>query len=248
MLATDAASQSAPFVRASSIAEHLSRRDGVLGVAVFGSVARGTASRSSDTDLLVLVDETAPSRRDLVSGLPGHLRNNRLGVQCYQRQDLTHLLAHGTSFTSHLRREARVLVDRAGELKLLLATEPREIVLVRDELRAELSQLDSYENLNVFRGNYLWVLSRLYRIAKAVVILGLYADGEPTFDRRSAFQEFRRRHPEIEGSINALERLQPFYLYLTRRVERPFPFPYRDCREEVVESIKAIRDVAAVVQ
>jgi predicted nucleotidyltransferase len=239
---------SAPLVRARAIAEHFSLQDRVLAVAVFGSVARGAASHWSDIDLLVLVGDGAPSRLKLVSGLPSHLRVSHLTVLCYRPDELSRLMAYGTSFTSHLRREARVMVDPAGQLGALLATSPREDVPVRDELDAEMSQLEAYQHLDVFRGNYLFVLGRLYAVGKAVVMLGLHADGEPTFDRNEAFAEFRRRHPETADSIDAIRRLQPFYMYVTRRADNSFPFSYRNCAPKVVESIAAIRVLAAAVR
>jgi predicted nucleotidyltransferase len=232
---------------AREIAEHLGRQAGVLAVAVFGSVARGSAGQDSDTDLLVLVAEPGPSRRELVARLPKRFDAGRLGAQVYTDEDLAELLRYATSFTSHLRREAQVLVDPTGRMTELLAAEPGATVAVKDELQGEISQLNAYGNLDVFRGNYLFVLGRLYRLAKAVVMLGLYADGEPTFDRHDAFAEFRRRHPETAASVTKLERLQPFYLFVMRRVRQPFPFPYRGSRREVLESIQAIRDLAAAV-
>lgn len=244
----DAMTAAAPLERARAIAVHFASQARVLGVAVFGSVARGSASPSSDIDLLVLVAKDGPSRLQLVSGLPSHLRGSRLTVLCYRPQDLSHLMEHETSFTAHLRKEARILVDPAGDLEALLTTSPRDRVPVQDELKAELSQLDAYQNLDVFRGNYLFVLGRLYALGKAIVMLGLYADGDATFDRNEAFAEFCRRHPETASSIDIVRRLLPFYMYVMRRVEKPFPFPYRDSTEQVVQSISAIRNLAAAVR
>lgn len=228
-------------------ATSLARHPDVAGVAVFGSVARGRANESSDTDLLVLLAREGAERRDLLRWLPDRLRSRGFTLLCYADDDLASLMRAGTSFSEHLRREAKVLADRAGVLTELLATPATSPVSVREELAAELAQLNVYSDLDVFRDNFLFVLARLYGVAKAIVMLGLVADAAPTFDREEAFREFRRRHPEVADRVEEIQRLRPFYLYVTRRSEVTFPFPYRGCREEVVSAMAAVRAIAAAV-
>lgn len=238
---------SAPMQIAREAAKSLVLHPDVVGVAVFGSAARGGANRSSDTDLLVLSEPDGPARRDLLRRLPPPLRSGRMTLLCYERDDLAVLMAAGTSFSEHLRREAKVLVDPTGALADLLATQPTAAVSVRDELEAELAQLTVYADLDVFRDNFLFVLARLYGVGKAIVMLGLVADSAPVFDRDEAFREFRRRHPGVADRVDEVERLRPFYLYVTRRGGPAFPFPYRGCKGEVVEAMAAIRAIAAEV-
>lgn len=233
--------------RASAISEELSTVDGVLGVAVFGSVARSSSTSRSDADLLVLVDDDGPGRPELTAALPPDLRSGRLTLACYRRDELAEMMALETSFTEHLRREARVLADSDGELTALLTAPPRTKVPVHEELDGKLSQLDNYRDLDVFRGNYLFVLARLYALGKSIVMLGLYADGSPIFDRDRAFAEFRRRNADLAASIDAVESLRPFYLLVTRRGGEELPFSYRGCRGKVEGSISAIRRIAAAV-
>lgn len=246
MLPADDA-ESTPLELAREAAHALARHDGVAGVAVFGSVARGGANGSSDTDLLVLSDGGRPARRDLIRHLPARLQSRRFTLLCYERESLAALMSAGTSFTEHLRREAKVLIDPTGALAKLLTTPPTAPVPVREELEAELAQLEVYSDLQVFRGNFLFVLARLYAVGKAIVMLGLVADCAPTFDREEAFREFRRRHPDVADSLDEVERLRSFYLYVTRRGNATFPFPYRGCEGSVLRAMTAIREIAAEV-
>ena len=245
MRADDASATSMELARAA--ARGLADHPDVAGVAVFGSVARGAANGSSDTDLLVLSEGGCLDRRELVRRLPARLQSRRFTMLCYERASLAALMAAGTSFSEHLRREAKVLMDRSGVLTDLLATRPATPVSVEEELEAELAQLDVYSDLDVFRDNFLFVLARLYGVGKAIVMLGLSAESAPVFDREEAFREFRRRHPEVAEHLDEVESLRPFYLYVTRRGEASFPFPYRGCRRNVVKAMTAIRKIAAEV-
>lgn len=51
--------------------------DEILGIVVFGSVARGKADRQSDIDLLVVVDGDRTSARRVVTDVVAELRNRR---------------------------------------------------------------------------------------------------------------------------------------------------------------------------
>ncbi|CCQ33442.1 DNA polymerase beta domain protein region [Halorhabdus tiamatea SARL4B] len=51
--------------------------EGLVGIVVFGSVARGTADRGSDIDLFVVVDGDRTTARRLVTDVVGDLRGQR---------------------------------------------------------------------------------------------------------------------------------------------------------------------------
>ena len=239
---------SAALDRARRVAESWASHDGVTGVAVFGSVARGASGPDSDTDLLVLSRGGCPSRRELLERVPVGLRAGRFTIVCYERDELASLMTAGTSFSEHLRRESKVLTDRQGVLASVLSLRPTNRVSVRDELDAEVRRLRVYSDLDVFRDNFLFVLARVYSVGKAIVMLGLVAKGKPCFDRDVAFGEFRRRYPHAASSVDVVERLRPFYLRVSRRSEVELPFSYRGCRPEVEDAIGAVRSMAEAVR
>ena len=179
---------------ATTIAARLSSIPGVRGVAVFGSVARGTAQDSSDIDLLVLRDGTAPPRRELVARLPKSLRS-RLGLRCYDERELSKAMSLETPFGIDLRQEARILVDPDKRLRELFSAKPTRPLLVHAEVELEVARLDVFANLDVFRDHYLYVLARIYAIGKSVAMLGTCAAGVPTFDRQGAFAVMEAHPP-----------------------------------------------------
>jgi len=62
--------------------------DEVVGVVLFGSVARGEADRASDIDLLVIVGEDKTAARRAVQSVVSDLENQRFGGNRYTFQPL----------------------------------------------------------------------------------------------------------------------------------------------------------------
>jgi predicted nucleotidyltransferase len=235
-----------PALAARSIAQTLATHPDVRGVGIFGSVARGDAGDESDIDLVVLGAHPEITRRSLMRLLPEDLRARHLTMLCYTDESLGRLMESGTSFSEHLRLESTVLFDQDGALRKLLRLRPTSRIPVRVELDAELAQLDVYRDLSLFRGNFLFVLAKLYSIGKAIVILTLSADSKPTFSREIAFDLFQQTHPRVAGASKTIRVLRPFHRLVTRHVEEPLPFPYRGCEDKVTEAIAAIHEIAEV--
>jgi predicted nucleotidyltransferase len=87
-----------------------SAQAGVLSVSIFGSVARGTATPTSDLDLLVVFEETVDT--DVVVRL-GDLVRRWTGNECQvfdvTRADLRRFVAEGDPLVGSWREEARTV-------------------------------------------------------------------------------------------------------------------------------------------
>ncbi|MBT0566731.1 nucleotidyltransferase domain-containing protein [Williamsia sp. CHRR-6] len=80
----------------------------VEGLLAYGSRARGDAVLDSDLDLLALVEKPRPS-----------VSSGAVSLSFYTRDQLA--TGIGTLFGAHLRRDAKILVDRSGELSATVA-------------------------------------------------------------------------------------------------------------------------------
>jgi predicted nucleotidyltransferase len=234
--------------RADTIAQSLAREPAVDGICLFGSIARGDATPSSDIDLLVVGSDPDLSPTKLLKLLPEPLRRQRISLVYYPDDDLEQLFTSGSSFVDHLRREATILYDEDGRLGQVLGDEFTVHLDISAELAAELDRLSIYSDLRMFNGNLLFVLAQLYAIGKAIVMLALTAAGEREYNREAAFAAFRRSQPELASELEAIECLRPFYRLVTRRGSEPLPFPYRDAEANTRTAIDAIRRIAGAVE
>jgi len=234
--------------QARSIAKRLQDIDGVDGVCLFGSLARGEPDEWSDIDLLVVAREEELRPTTLLAALPEPLKRERLSFVCYSSEELLDLFKAGSSFIDHLRHEGKVLFDRSGVLRHVLSGPFEPQAGVREELEAELRRLDAYDDLALFKGNLLFCLAQLYAIGKAIVILGVIAGGRREYARDRAFESFRELHPSLRRDVATVEALRPFYRLVTRRRSESLPFPYRGAESQAREAIKAIRRIASEVE
>ena len=83
----------------------------MIGIALFGSRARGDHSESSDVDLLLWTQE----------GPPEHFKQGMLSLSFYSRSELLERAASGDLFVSHLAHEAVPVWDPGGLLGELRA-------------------------------------------------------------------------------------------------------------------------------
>src|SRR5438876_9161549 len=109
-----------------AIAERIARHlvasvPSVQAVCLFGSVSRGTDTRSSDIDLLVIGSSHLLTPRRLLNKLPSRLREAKLSLLYYPTGALARLHHQNLAFLDHIRREGTILYDPHGTLSRLLA-------------------------------------------------------------------------------------------------------------------------------
>lgn len=217
---------------------------GVKAVCLFGSVARGDANDASDIDLLVLGSDPDLSPSALLQELPDELRSAKWSLIYYTSDDFRRLLESASPFAQHLRLEAEILHDPDEILVgLLAATETAEMD-PHKELGTRLAQLRGYDDLKMFKGDFLYPLSHLYSIGKSIVMLALAVEGVPEFNRDAAFTTFAEHHPDMTAEVAAVARLRPFHLLVTRQASGELPFPSQDAQREVRDATDAIRRIA----
>jgi predicted nucleotidyltransferase len=215
----------------------------IRGVCLFGSVARGDAGPDSDLDLLVVGDDPqlAPSliRRSL------NLREARPRVSIiYHTADtLDRYLKTGSRFLLHLQLEGDVLYDSSGVLRDLQAR-PLLKTPVRAEVTGQLKRLSLYDDPERYNGNFLFPLSHIYAIGKAIVMAILCENEIYEFNRERAFDEFVTRFPDSRYHIDVVRGLSPFYSFVSKGIEQDLPFSHHNCRTEVAEAVAAVRCIA----
>ena len=96
----------------------------LVGVFLFGSVARGEADRSSDIDLLVIVDGDGTRARRLASKLGSDLEDRAFDGDRYQFEILVETVESAASHGAKLREifDEGIILDRADRLSEVRAT------------------------------------------------------------------------------------------------------------------------------
>lgn len=159
------------------------------------------------------------------------------------------MLDAGSPFGVHLRLEAQVLYDQDGTLSALLRDHGSDAKInVKKELGARLAQLTVYDDLVIFKGNFLFALSHLYAVGKSIVILALVVAGIPEFDREAAFARFADRYPEMASEVGTISSLRPFYMLVTHQTSEQPPFSHYGAEREVHDAVAAIRRLAGVLE
>ena len=216
----------------------------VSGVCLYGSVARGDAGPDSDLDLLVVGED--PDLRPSSIRRALHLSGSQPRVSIvYHTPDTLHrYIETGSRFLLHVQLEGKVLYDDSGLLGELKRRSP-----IRGPIRAEvdgqLRRLRLYEDPIRYNGNFLFPLSHIYAIGKAILMAILSENEIYEFNRDRAFDAFAERFPDSHADVETLRRLTPFYALVSKGAEQELPFPYHHCEPEVAEAIASIRRIAA---
>ncbi len=190
--------------------ELISHPEAVVGVALFGSVARHEDSDASDIDLLVLVGRPAIGARTLRTFLPSNVSTQRVSLACYTESMLREGMRTHASLALHLKLEAAILADTGGRLSTIIHT-PIDLHQAADaEIAALRSSLERLRELRQYNGDYLFLLSRVYRISRSLVYAFLARLDIAEFDTATAFAVLSEHRQELAPYLQALERLRPF--------------------------------------
>jgi predicted nucleotidyltransferase len=219
----------------------------VSGVCLYGSGARGDAGPSSDLDLLVVGEDPdlRPSVMRRALGLLGE--DPRVSIVYHTPDTLHRYIETGSRFLLHVQLEGEVLHDDSGLLWELKRRSPIKGP-IREEVDGQLRRLDLYENPARYNGNFLFPLSHIYAIGKAILMAILSENEIYEFNRDRAFDAFAERFPDSRADVETLRRLTHFYALASKGIEQELPFSYHHCDEEVAEAIAAVRRLAAHVK
>jgi predicted nucleotidyltransferase len=227
---------------AEGVTAELARVPAVIGVCLFGSVARGTATAGSDIDLLVLATDPLLTPSVLAARLPSRLAADEPVISSFTPDSLSGYLRKWSRFGVHLRREGIILHDPTGTLRDLLSEEIP--VSVEAELEVQRRHLRDYAHVDRFGGRLLFPLARIFSIGRAVVFARLAAGGTLEFDRDRAFTEMARREPALAEQIRLIQGLAPFYDRV-RDQEPAAPLPFSPVGAEAEARLVQARDAVA---
>jgi nucleotidyltransferase-like protein len=220
--------------------------NGVTGVCVFGSVARGQADEDSDIDLLVLGVDPELKPSILYKSLPVSLRDGTIVLTYYTAEELSDYLHRFSRFGAHLKREGWVVHDADGQLTRILM-QKRQID-TRQEVPRQLRLLRKLEHTDRFGGRFLFPLAHLYRIGRTVTYAQLAVQGILEFDQKAAFQLLSEIAPQWQGQLAVISRLAPFYARTRNRsAGQSFPFDPNGTEAEA-EFLKAYDAVATIAR
>jgi predicted nucleotidyltransferase len=216
----------------------------VSGVCLYGSVARGDAGPGSDLDLLVVGEDPDLRPSSMRRALRLSERAPRVSIVYHTPETLHRYIETGSRFLLHVQLEGEVLYDGSGLLRDLKQRPPIKGP-IRAEVDGQLRRLRVYEDPARYNGNFLFPLSHIFAIGKAILMAILSENEIYEFDRDRAFDAFAERFPLAAADVETLRRLTPFYALVSKGIEEELPFSYHRCEADVAAAIAAVRRLAA---
>ena len=161
----------------------------LLGVHVFGSVARGERDRLSDLDLLAVVadHEGKVAEAEVLRHVPADLCDIEPSISWYGRRRLSEMFANGELFAWHLHRETIALFEAEPVIALLGEPAPyREAASDVASFEAILSGVAG--QLRLSPENAIYELGLIYVCLRNICMAASAALGPaPDFSRYSPF-------------------------------------------------------------
>jgi predicted nucleotidyltransferase len=230
--------------RAVDVTEHMvSSFPQITGVCLFGSVARGDAGPDSDLDLLVVGDDPKLTPSSIRRCLRLQDVTPKVSIVYHTPATLDRYVETGSRFLLHVQLEGEVLYDKGGLLRDLQRLPPVSAP-VQAEVEGQLRRLSLYDDTDRYNGNFLFPISHIYAIGKAIVMAILAENKIFEFNRDRAFEAFSTRFPESIGDVEIVTRLSPFYRVVSKGIDADLPFSYHNCEIEVRKASRAVRNLA----
>jgi Nucleotidyltransferase domain len=224
----------------------------VVGVVIFGSLARNELTEASDVDVLIVhkADASVPELRSAIkreiAGKVGSRAGERFRPFFYSPNTLLQEMDKHPSFAAHLSDEGVVVYATADFDTINQAIRKPSITRqgLRDELATRLGQLKLFADLSRFNGQFVPCLAQLYAIGKAVVIVKLLQNGIREYRWRKVFDTYSEVRPGLDADLSRVAMLRAYYDYVRDRSE--LPISCRDVDERYVDDVMgSITAVAA---
>ncbi|QIM22385.1 nucleotidyltransferase domain-containing protein [Phycicoccus sp. HDW14] len=229
--------------------EGLAAKADALALIVFGSVARGDESASSDIDLIVLVDDFVDRARikqilsDTAAGTPFE---NRITPIFFTPEQLVQELTQRPSFAGHLEDEGLLLYEapRAKPLVQALSTLPLITPSsLQEELRDRTELLDQYQHLDRLNNRFTPALAQMYALGRSVVIVKLMQQGVRQYNWGAVFDTLSAHKPALGDDLDRIKGLRAYYDYVHDRSSSPEALPPVD-EEDVRAVIASLQKIA----
>jgi len=211
-------------------------------VLLCGSVARGDATQWSDIDLMITTSDPTLTRAHLREALGD--RTDRVSLIFFRTSAFQREYKKRRLFIAHLVKEGIPLYDKLGLLHQVLSEPFVPNPDISPEIKHFRAKLAPYKFPDRYNNNFLFCLSHLYSIGKAIVILALAKRGVLEFNRETAFRRFATMNPDLAGQIEKVTRLRPFYSLVSGRAPEPLPFSYHSAAVQMGEAVTAIESLA----
>ena len=212
--------------------------DDVVGICVFGSVARGDASERSDIDMIVLSTNSDLTSQELLDMALESKRHGDISVRVYTSEDLVDHLTRSPIFAAHLKSDGIILLDRNNQLSAIINRDYP--ISISDEINWQRKNVELYEHSERFGHALLLPLARLYSIGRAVVFLRLFQQAVIEFNATRAFAKLGDLRPEWRNSLAEVGQLRPFFQSVRLDdIGAEWPFdPFGDDARERFESAR----------
>lgn len=228
---------------AQAVADALGQFADILAVCLVGSVARGNAGNESDVDLVV-IGESRHRSSELVRRLPDRLRDPRLSLLSFSRDQWLAEAAAGSLFINHIEAEGVPLFTRDGTLAAGLEQAREQPPNVSAELSRQVGRLRLYREPSRLNGEHLFALSHLYAIGKAVAIARCIEIGTPIFVKEDALRRLKAHRPDLAEAVRTVDELRPFYDVTRDRQVTVLPFEPKHAEDRIASARAAITELA----